>query len=202
MSKILILGDSFAADWSVKYKSYSGWPTLLTKKHDVTNIAQAGVSEYKIYKQLLAVKNLETFDWVIISHTSPYRVPTVKHPVHSKDSLHKDADLIFTDIEYHNNKLVNLFNRSLKAAYNFFLYHYDKEYYEVTYTLIRKEINHLLKDKKVLVVSNLDILDKFIKEDRVLNFCELFKKERGIINHFTEKGNNTILAAIEEELTT
>jgi hypothetical protein len=29
--KILIIGDSFAADWSVKYNDYAGWPNLLAQ---------------------------------------------------------------------------------------------------------------------------------------------------------------------------
>ena len=48
--KILIAGDSFAADWTVKYKG-EGWVNTLCKDYDVTNVAQAGVSEYKIYNQ-------------------------------------------------------------------------------------------------------------------------------------------------------
>ena len=50
MSNILICGDSFAADWTKKYDG-TGWVNMLTKDHTITNIAEAGVSEYKIYKQ-------------------------------------------------------------------------------------------------------------------------------------------------------
>ena len=112
LSNILIIGDSFAADWSTKYKDYLGWPTLLAQSHTVTNLAQAGVSEHKIYKQLCSVQDLSVYDVVIVAHTSPFRVPTKRHPMHSKDVLHKDADLIYTDIEYHSNRLKNIFNKS------------------------------------------------------------------------------------------
>ena len=54
MKKILIVGDSFAADWSIKHKECNGWVNMLCDDFFVTNIAQAGVSEYKIYKQLLS----------------------------------------------------------------------------------------------------------------------------------------------------
>ena len=124
MLKILIIGDSFAADWSVKYNDYKGWPELLAEQYEVTNIAQAGVCEYKIYKQLLSVKNLNDYDWVIVSHTGSFRVNTLKHPIHSGDKLHKNADLIYTDIDYHSNKLKNIFNKSLKAAVLFYKYHF------------------------------------------------------------------------------
>ena len=59
--KILIVGDSFAADWSVKYNDYHGWPNLLAQKFEVTNLAKAGVGQYKIYKQL---QNIDDFDLV------------------------------------------------------------------------------------------------------------------------------------------
>ena len=50
--KLLIAGDSFAADWSKKYKNACGWVNTLCEDYDVTNVAQAGASEYKIYNQL------------------------------------------------------------------------------------------------------------------------------------------------------
>jgi hypothetical protein len=95
--KVLIAGDSFAADWRVKYPNQTGWPNLLAEKYDTTNIAQAGVSEYKILKQIQNV-DLSKYDSVIISHASPNRVHCLSHPVHSNDTLHKDSDLIYTDL--------------------------------------------------------------------------------------------------------
>ena len=90
--KILIAGDSFAADWTVKYKG-EGWVNTLCKDYDVTNIAQAGVSEYKIYNQLKKI-DVSKYDIILISHTSAYRIPVVEHPIHSKDILHNNCDLI------------------------------------------------------------------------------------------------------------
>ena len=46
--KLLVAGDSFAAEWP----GNSGWVKLLAQEHPVTNVAQAGVSEYKILKQV------------------------------------------------------------------------------------------------------------------------------------------------------
>jgi len=192
MLKILIIGDSFAADWSVKYRNYKGWPELLAEQYEVTNIAQAGVSEYKIYKQLLSVKNLNEYDWVIVSHTGPYRVATKNHPVHSKDPLHSNADLILTDIEYHASKLKNFFNRSLRSAMLFYQYHFDKDFYYTTYCLLREKINSILKNKKTIVISNLTDISVDFNEKIVLNYNELWKQERGLVNHFTERGNQVI----------
>ena len=58
--KLLITGDSFASNWYPKYKE-KGWPNYLEEKFQVTNLAQAGCSEYKIYKQLRSI-NLKKFE--------------------------------------------------------------------------------------------------------------------------------------------
>ena len=149
--KLLIVGDSFAADWSVKYPDVFGWPNLLANNHTVTNLAQAGVSEYRILQQLLSV-DLDQFDIVLVVHTSPYRVVTRKHPVHHADVLHGNADLLFTDIEYHAGWYKKFTNRALRSAYEWFLYHFDTEYQETVYHLIIDKINSILKHKPVVTI--------------------------------------------------
>ena len=69
--KILIIGDSFACVWP---NSSTGWPSQLAQQYDVTNLAQAGVSEYKILQQLInftkdAAWWQHEIDCVIVSHT-------------------------------------------------------------------------------------------------------------------------------------
>ena len=197
---ILLLGDSFAADWSVKYNEYMGWPSLLAENHNVTNLAQAGVSEFKIYKQVISA-SLDNYDVIIVSHTSPYRVTTRRHPVHYLDTLHEHADLMYSDVEYHRRRVRNFFNYSLRAAYNFFLYHYDEEYFVTTYQLYREKINQLLTNKKVIVVSNLNAANDFATEKNILNFCELLSTEPGLINHYSESGNKIIFEQVTQEIT-
>jgi hypothetical protein len=192
MSKVLIIGDSFAADWSVKYNPYLGWPNLLAKEHQVTNLAECGVSEYKIYRQLTSAGNLDQYDAVIVSHTSPYRVETRQHPIHSSDSLHSNADLIYSDIEYHAGKLGNFFNRSLSAAQGFFLHHYDNEYYETTYRLYREKIMSMLSGHPAMVLHALHSTKPFVVEADVLDVTELAVIEPGLINHFSINGNINI----------
>jgi hypothetical protein len=149
--KILIVGDSFSSDWSVKHKDVPGWPLLLSNIYNVTNCSQAGVGEYKIYKQLISV-DLDNYDIIIITHTSPYRITTKKHPVHCHDSFHKNADLLFSDIEYHSKKIKSIFNQSLRAAYNFFIWHADDEYQESIYQLLVNEIDRMLTNKHIIVM--------------------------------------------------
>ena len=152
--KILVIGDSFAADWTVKYSGV-GWPNLLAKQFDVTNLAQAGVSEYKIYKQILSISDLSIFDLVIVSHTSPYRIHTRRHPIHTGDLLHNNADLIYNDIEYHSHTLRGIFNSSLKSAVGFYVHHNDEEYQEIVYMMFRDKINQIIGTTKCLVINTL-----------------------------------------------
>jgi hypothetical protein len=189
---ILIIGDSFAADWSIKYNDYPGWPNLLDSKYNVINLAQAGVGEYKIYKQLLSIKNLEKIDIVIVSHTSPYRIYTQQHPVHKNDVLHKNADLMINDLSYHASKLKNMFNSALKCGLNFFKYHADEQYLDTVYQLFREKINSMLKNKKVIVISNLKHLESFTTENIVLNYSDLCVTMPGIINHISAEANQVV----------
>jgi len=183
VKNILITGDSFAANWP---GTYAGWPKLLKEYYNVTNLAQAGVSEYKILKQLKSV-NLSDFDCIIVSHTSPSRVHTIEHPLH-KEGLHKDCDLIYTDIADRNS----LFNSSLRAAQNWFKYHYDDEYQIEMYTLIRKEIRHLLKSYNYVSITHTDISTKYALEHNNISFADTWQQEKGTINHYTFKGNKKI----------
>jgi len=198
--QILIIGDSFAADWSIKYRDYPGWPNLLAEKYHVTNLAQAGVSEYKIYKQLLSIDNLEKYDLVIVSHTSPYRIYTQRHPVHCHDALHKDADLMANDLHYHGSKIKNLFNISLKCALQFFKYHSDQDYLDTVYRLFREKINDGLKNKKIIVISNLKHLEPFMTESTVLNYSDLLLLSPGIVNHLSPQANMAVYQGVVDQI--
>jgi hypothetical protein len=176
---ILLAGDSFAAKWPED----NGWPDLLSKHHNITNVAQAGVGEYKILKQ---VKNnvLDNFDCIIVSHTSPSRVHTRKHPIH-KTNLHKNCDLIYNDII----DRINFLNPSLRGAQEYFKYHYDDEYQTDIYLLIRKEIKHLLNSRKYISITHTDISTKYALEKQNISFSKIWNQHKGKVNHYSEKGN-------------
>ena len=198
--KILIIGDSFAADWTVKYSNNSGWPNQLAEQLDVVNLAQAGVGEYKILKQIQSVRNIQNYDCVIVSHTSPLRINTRQHPVHHNDKLHHNADLMLNDIEYHYTRWRNLFNTALQTARNFFFYHFDEQYQNDIYILLRKEINCLIGTVPCVVISNLSIDSPFITEDCVINMVEIQQKHAGLINHLSPYGNALVLDAVSKKL--
>jgi hypothetical protein len=194
---ILIVGDSFSADWSSKFNQYAGWPNLLAQKNWVINLSQAGCSEYRILQQLQSVKNIDIFDCVIVSHTSPSRIFTTKHPLHHSDSLHHHCDLIFTDIDYHYKRPRYWFNRALSSARNFFIYHYDQEYYQYLYSKIRQDIDLLTETVPLLSLSFFECLtDLGYTHD--LNFSNLLIESPGLINHFSESANNFIFQQVNQ----
>lgn len=188
--RILIAGDSFSTKSSADPFS---WMELLGSRHHVTNLSQAGVGEYKILKQLSSV-DVNSFDLVIVSHTSPSRLHTASHPIH-KVGFHKDCDLILNDLIEHRQP----FNTSLTAAKNFFKFHYDDNYQIDIYKLIRSQINNLISIPYISL-SHIDIVNKLAVEQCNIDFTELWKTERGTINHYTDSGNKQIFKTILDEI--
>lgn len=175
--KILIVGDSFAASYKGKYL---GWANMLEKKYTVTNLAQAGVSEYKIFKQVQSV-DVNSFDCVIVSHTSPYRVHT-RNSIHNTD-LHKDCDLLISDVFGHQFT----FDRRIRAAKSYFIHHFDSDYYEDIYQLIREKIDILLKNAVVIDIEK-------------CNIKKLFETNKGTVQHLDEQGNRKMYSTIVSKL--
>ena len=191
IKNILIAGDSFAAPYPNTNK---GWSTLLASNYNVTNVAQAGISEYKIYKQISSA-SIDNYDLVIICHTSPYRVHTLKHPVH-KTELHSNCDLILADIDSHTD----WFNPSLKAAKGWFRYHNDDVYLEDTYRLYRKEIKNLTNAVPCLNIDNLKASLPFANEDWHLDLTNFWLSNKGNINHYTADGNKQLCNMLTKKI--
>jgi len=181
---LLIAGDSFSSDWTKKYKGV-GWVNLLDQ-FNVTNVSQAGVSEYKIYKQLENQK-LTKFDQIIVCHTSPYRIPVQKHPVHANDILHKDCDLIYNDL------LDSKENPLAKVAADFFENFFDLDYAVFVHQLIIDQI-------KIKVPTAIHITFFENEQDDIVSFYDIFFKYRGLMNHLNDEGNKIILDKINKLL--
>lgn len=187
--KILLVGDSFAADWTVKYKSNRGWPNLLAANFDVTNLAQAGCSEYKIWLQLSS-QSLQNFSHIIIAHTSPYRIPVTSNPLHSDDPLHHSCDLIYTDIIGSDRK------KKMASVIEFFEKYFDIEYARFVHDLIiQKQVSIIPSDCKVLHVTNLEH-DIYMEKYDLMSFNDLFVSNRGTMNHFDDAGNQIVFEKI------
>jgi hypothetical protein len=184
--KILICGDSFASPTPVDY----AWYNLLSKNAIITNVAQAGVSEYKILKQLTN-QDIDLYDLVIVSHTSPNRVFIFNHPIHTQGS-HVNTDLIYSDIIYHYQK--NPKNLVLETAKNYFEHIFNEEYYQDIYQLIQDKMLDILKTKKSLHLT--PIFNKNFNSENVININNKCNISPGEINHFKESDHKLIYSLI------
>jgi len=186
MKKLLIAGDSFATNWRIKHNG-AGWVNHLENDYEVKNIAQAGVSEYKIYKQLIK-ENLKEFDNVIVSHTSAYRIPIEEHPIHKNDILHKNCDLIFSDVSEH------LSNPIMRTAHDFYTNIFDADYFIFINSLICKEIQNLSSK-----ITHITFFDSFYDEN-VKKFESVFLNNKGQMNHMNTTGNQIIYEEVKKLL--
>ena len=191
--KILICGDSFAVDYG-NVTSNAGWANILSKNFETFNYAQAGASEYKILKQIKNI-NIDMFDAVIISHTSPNRLYVKQHPVHKDSVNHKDSDLIYSVLEYYIQQ--GFTDKVLTTAKDYFENMFDQEYHEDLYFLIAQEIQRLTDPKPCLHIFTL--FDKNYKNFKHhLNLKNQFKIMPGQTNHYSASTNLKIFKLIKE----
>lgn len=185
-SRLLICGDSFAAKWG-SVNGITGWVDKLEDKYNSFNIAQAGVSEYKIYRQLES-QNLSLYNKVIVCHTSPYRIPIKEHPIHKNDTIHYNCDLIYSDVCEHQD------NSIMKTAKDFYENILDLEYLKFTHDLIVDKIFTL--SPKIIHITFFD----YYTNPNILNLSHIFKEHRGNVNHLTEKGNRAVYEIVKTRL--
>jgi len=181
--KILIVGDSFSADWTIKHKG-RGWPNLLASKYNVTNLSQAGVSEYKIYKQIKSV-DTDSYDKIIISHTYPFRIYTKVNPFTRKDPLRCNSDIVLNDLYSKHNFSAFIIKKFLK-------YHFDETYYLDMYQCWfekLKSFNNCVHIKHLNIPIDVDI-----------DFHKYWLSNRGFINHYNSLGNQHIFEILDEHL--
>jgi hypothetical protein len=189
---LLICGDSFASDWSRHTTDRPGWPNLLSDIHHIDNIAQAGVSEYKILKQLEHSK-LDQYHAVIITHTSMSRVHVEQHPVHAPDGLHANCDLIYTDLINSDSK-----NPVVQAGINYFKYIFDENYYTDIYQMFLARIAHIVAKHRVL---HLTFFDNPVQYPfSCVNLKHLHDSCPGSVNHLSPAGNQQVYQYIEQWL--
>ena len=184
MKKLLIAGDSFATNWRIKYNG-AGWVNHLENDYLVKNVAQAGVSEYKIYLQLMN-ENLDDYDKIIVSHTSAYRIPIQEHPIHNQDILHKNCDLIFSDVSEH------LYNPIMKTAYEFYKDIFNPDYFVFVNGLIFDKIEKLSPN-----ITHITFFDSFYGSN-VMKFETVFLNNKGQMNHMNATGNKIIYEELKK----
>ena len=194
--KILITGDSFATDYTKKYKDKCGWPNMLANEYQVTNLAQAGCSEYKIFKQLTSLY-LDDFDVILICHTSPYRIFVNNHPVHYNDPLHNNSDLIYSDLVAHVSDYPEV-----QSVVDFFENYFDLDHAEFVHNLICEKIEKITDNlnAKVIHITNLDHT-KLHKFKNHIDFNKLFVTNAGDTNHYDAVGNKKIYQTLKNVIT-
>lgn len=187
--KILIVGDSFAAPWP---GDYPGWSALLSNDYTVTNRAQAGVGEYKVWLQL-AEEHPNKYDLTVVCHTSAYRVYVPNHPFHVT-GLHSNADLIYTDVmardDYPEREHLQYYFESM----------FDLNYALDIHNLIKERIMYYTLEEKVIHLSFFPVLKNEFTIDRELNFHDIWQKHPGTVNHLSAEGNNIVYNSIKAHI--
>lgn len=195
MEKILICGDSFAADWSDSYAGI-GWPNILKEKFDVYNLAQAGCSQFKIYKQIISeIDNLYNYKHIIIGHTSPYRIYTTNHPCYKKTSIHRNSDFIYADVK---QKVKHY--PELKCITEYYESFYDLEYAEFMHICICEKIDLITKGHpSILNISGFNYQNLY-SFPNFIGLSNLYRKHKGLINHLDQCGNEIVYKKIMKKI--
>ena len=128
--KLAIFGDSFGV--SRDEDEFDSWVTRLSHDYSVDNYCESGISQYKILQNICKV-NLDCYDCVVITHTSPYRVYVPYNPLHQDTQYHKNCDIIFADIDQRLDKF------SI-ACQQYFKYIFYIKYATDIHVMICKEI--------------------------------------------------------------
>ena len=175
--KLLIVGDSFS--WN-----NLGWPSMLDV--DFKNCSENGVGEYKVLGQ---VQNADSYDKILINHTSPWRVHTPTHPIHKDSNDRRHNDFLLTDVEYHSKV-----NDQMKIVNQ-----YLKKYYDPTYQL---DIYNLIVDKLLSLKNTIHVTFHDPEDTAKINnnYNKLWKTYPGNINHMSPIGNEIVAEKIKKLL--
>lgn len=98
------------------------------------------------------------------------------------------------------DELPEAFNPSLAAAKGWFEYHYDQEYQNDIYLLLRESILENIT-KPYISLNNLEVSLPFVIEPNSIDFSKLWRTERGVVNHYTTAGNKTVFSTIDLAIT-
>ena len=189
MKTLAIFGDSFGA---IKPDhEFKGWVEKLQYHYAVTNFCQCGSGQYRILQQIKSV-DLKRFDKLLITHTSPFRVFVRENLLHKNDPVYKNCDLIFADIENRDDEFST-------AAYGYFKYIFDHEFYRDIHNLICKEIDRITGSFECLHITHFDYKDCY-KFANFMCFHDLWKKHRGPVHHYDQLGNHEIFSRVLDHL--
>jgi hypothetical protein len=179
-NKLLIVGDSFSSSGHA-----DSWTSLLLD-FEITNLSSNGSSEYRIFKKLINT-DLTPFSYIIIVHSSPYRIYIDNNPLHADSQTHQNCDLIYQDVK---SAPQTEFTRNVIW------------YFENIFNLNEANIIHnLLIEKMVALTSQYQVLHLSFFEDEkninIINLNSIWKKYPGTINHLNDNGNKEVAKFIK-----
>lgn len=180
--KILIAGDSFA---SKHLSGQFGWVKQLDDRYLVTNLAHPGIGEYKIKNQVQSV-DVNNYDWVIVSHTSPYRVHTVLNPLYAHGHTYRNSDVILADAEHKQHT-----HLAANQMMYYFKFLFDEEYYRYIHYKCCQDIDFHTKNTQVIHITHFDWSGLY-EFNNMINFYDHWKDNVGNFNHYTEYGNSVV----------
>jgi hypothetical protein len=194
MSKKLnlgLFGDSFG--YQTDNNPYPSWVDLLLQHYNIKNYCRCGISEYKILQQLKQA-DLDQFDQIIITHTSPTRVYVPYNPLHADDPVYNTCDIIYTDSTSQSGE----FSQACKL---YFKHIFDTDYAIDIHNMICREIDQISTNHNVLHITHFDY-ENCYKFSGLVNFYNHWVNHRGIVNHYTCNGNEYVYQQILQKINT
>ena len=180
--KISLFGDSFSVP---KHNDqYDSWVSLLSKEHNIINHSECGVGEYKILKQIQNAT--EYSDLSIVTHTSPFRIYAEHNPLHAESEYHKNCDVIFSDVEPHEDSFST-------ACKQYFKYLFNEHHCIDMHTLVLKEIETLLPN--AIHITHFDYTGLY-KPAGLIEMYNTWILNKGTVCHYNEQGNYTVYKEI------
>jgi hypothetical protein len=183
--KLAIFGDSFSA--RVTHDNIIGWPIELEQYASIDNFSHSGSSEYRIF-EIIKSTNLEKYDKILISHTSPLRMFVRHNPIHQNSQYHKNCDIIFQDIEQRKDEFS-------VACQLFYKHIFDIDYSINMHNLICHEIEQLTNKYNTLHITHFDYTNLY-QFKNFINFYPHWLNNKGPVNHYSKIGNNFVANVI------
>jgi hypothetical protein len=188
--RVLIVGDSFSSE---QLSGDLGWPVLLKQDFTVTNLSSPGIGQYKILKKLQSV-DLDDYDFVVISHTSPNRIHCESNPLYPDNHLYRSSDIIFADAESKLNQVA-----IAQDIVSYYKHIFDLDYYKFIHSSCCREIDQITQHSKVLHITHFDWADLY-QFDCMINFYKFWLDNRGDVVHYTKQANQTIYKQLQLKL--
>lgn len=187
---ISIIGDSFSSDTGP-----DSWVSMLTDIHNVTNYSQRGISEYRLYNNI--IKNIEEIsktDVIIVFHTNPDRVFVPDRVIfHSRTlSTHTHCDMIA------ENALTDKHWKNIAKEY--YTYFFDQSQQNCFYQLLVEKMNNL-NLKQIIHCSGFDINIPF-NSLHIKSFNDVMISNPGNINHLDLMGNQIVYNYVNSQFDT